>query len=374
MTSLEKLLDSDYRFCLFSDSDFFRVVNDYDETNTLRRLYEKHRDCLFDISNMKEQFKFTNKATLINPIFLRTVLALYMKEKEEAKYWSHPAPGLPDYILVHYLSNKLTRKQSNLVNAYVVHSMYSSNSRLDFTIMFMISGNLIHRLTLSFFLTNLNFNFRLIQLEGRFVNMQIYSDLNEFIETHSVFNDLTINSLRVSFAVLLLSELVALFLFLSRFSILKRSKKPASFKRVKYKKKPTRAGTWAGPILTRDSIESFKTWNIARSKCFVFGKLNNTQCISMCNSVWESRCLRKVAILQSNESGLTDQEDHQSQQSNGNRERLYGWLWEKTNRQFELVSKARWAIVRLCPIGLRTSNSRFTRLAYLRLMSGIQGS
>ena len=67
--------------------------------------------------------------------------------------------------------------------------------------------------------------------------MQIYSDLNEFIEAFSVFNDLTLNSLRVSFAALLLSGIVALVLFVCRCWIfLKQSKKsrPSSSVKVSY--------------------------------------------------------------------------------------------------------------------------------------------
>ena len=79
------------------------------------------------------------------------------------------------------------------------------------------------------------YDLSLIQLEGRFVNMQIYSDLNEFIEIHSAFNDLTLTSLRVSFGALLLCEMLAIFLFLSRRPF-KRPKKIHSlgFAKIKY--------------------------------------------------------------------------------------------------------------------------------------------
>ena len=87
------------------------------ERNVLRRLYEEQKICVMD--PRKEQIDFTNKATLIDKIYLRTVLAIYFQEKENAKYWSQPVPDR-DHLLVNYLSTRLSRSQSNLINKFVL--------------------------------------------------------------------------------------------------------------------------------------------------------------------------------------------------------------------------------------------------------------
>ena len=113
-----------------------------------------------------------------------------MKKKEGAQYWvSKSIPN--DHLLVNYCSTKLTKSQQRMVDFFVLVKFESRLFRYVY-------------------------DFPLTALESRFGMLYLYSDVQEFLNSNTVFNDLTLNSLRVSFRALLLIELLAFLLFLGR--------------------------------------------------------------------------------------------------------------------------------------------------------------
>ena len=145
------------------------------------------------------------------------VIGVYMKEKEGAQYWS--SKSIPnDHLLVYYCSTKLTSRKRKLVDMFALAKFEAS----------------LHQYV---------YDLPLIALQGRFNTLYLYSDVFDFVNSNTVFDDLTLNSLRISFRALLLSELLAFLLFLGR-CLFYRPKKPPyrhSFVRANYESKYERA-------------------------------------------------------------------------------------------------------------------------------------
>ena len=120
IAGLDEIIDANYKFCFFRDSDLSRIVKDVPKTNILRRLYENPDRCVLNLSSQKEQCDFTNKAVLIDPTYFRLILALYMKEKEGAQYWQSQPLQSVDNPLVIYCRSELTRAQISLINRFVL--------------------------------------------------------------------------------------------------------------------------------------------------------------------------------------------------------------------------------------------------------------
>ena len=141
---------------------------------------------------------------MISPL---QVIGVYMKEKEGAQYWT--SKSIPnDHLLVNYCSTKLTKSQQKMVDFYVLVKFETCLFRYVY-------------------------DFPLIALEGRFGMLYLYSDVQDFVSSNTFFNDLTLNSLRVSFRVLLITELLAFLLFLGR-RLFHRPRRPNRPVRVNY--------------------------------------------------------------------------------------------------------------------------------------------
>ena len=57
------------------------------------------------------------------------------------------------------------------------------------------------------------FDLTLLSLEGEMLNKKFYSNLNQYIEDHTVFHDLNFEYLNSTFKILFLVELIAYVLF-----------------------------------------------------------------------------------------------------------------------------------------------------------------
>ena len=65
-------------------------------------------------------------------------------------------------------------------------------------------------------LGNYVFDLTLIVLEARYMNIQIFSELNDFLKSYTVFHSIAIASFRTCFEFLLSCQILALFLFLTK--------------------------------------------------------------------------------------------------------------------------------------------------------------
>lgn len=72
LTDLKQVPGSQYRFCFFADSDFYRVAKSFPKDDILRKLYDEKDFCELTLS-VTEQIDFTHKAILIDPMVARTV-------------------------------------------------------------------------------------------------------------------------------------------------------------------------------------------------------------------------------------------------------------------------------------------------------------
>ena len=185
ITDLDQLFESKFEFCYSVDDDVLRLP----ENHRLRRLIEKNKNCFFDLSARLEPLDLTNRAFFVNPKFIRSILSVYIKEKADAIYWIS-APVFFDSQLVFYYRVGLTGSQIKSIDNF-------AQFRLE-------SG-----------LYSYMYDFALIELERRNgKNLQIFNDLNEFLETFTVFGAITLSSLKACFCILLLCELLVFFLFL----------------------------------------------------------------------------------------------------------------------------------------------------------------
>ena len=127
----------------------------------------------------------------------RTYLELYTYKKKNAIYWL--SPTFFEHLLVHYFRVGLAKQQVNIINSYALAR---------------IEQGLQH-----YFL-----DFGLILMERKFLHQKVFSDLNEFVNTYTVFNEITLSSLTLTFGGLLLSQLLVLVLFLGSkfYSTIKR--------------------------------------------------------------------------------------------------------------------------------------------------------
>lgn len=188
ITNPSKMLNSKYEFCYSHDDDIRRAVKDYPDNHFLKRVIEKNKDCILDLSALKELPDLTNRAFFVSPKFIRSILSLYIKEKADAIYWMSQ-PIFFDNPLVIYYRVGLTGSQIESINKY-------SSSSLECGLHSYV------------------FNLALIALEGKNVNLRIFNDMQEFIETFTVFGAITLSSLRVCFGILVFCELLVLSLFL----------------------------------------------------------------------------------------------------------------------------------------------------------------
>ena len=121
-------------------------------------------------------------------MFARSFLSIFVAENPNAIYWLSD-PVFYDNLLVNYYRTGLSRSKADAINDYVLT---------------LTENSLYHY----------NFDFSIIQMEGKFINLKIFSDLSEFIEKNTVFNSLTLNSLNTSFRALFVCELLIFLLFL----------------------------------------------------------------------------------------------------------------------------------------------------------------
>ena len=187
ITNAAQLLDSKYELCIQSDDDALRIIKSMPENNPLRRVIEKNKDCAIDITVLGDRLDLTNRAIFLNPMFIRSALSLYVKEKADVIYWlSKPVFDDP---LVFYYRAGLTESQTKLIHSFATIKLERS-------------------------LYNYFYDFPLLELDGKNVNLHIFSDLQEFIETFSVFREITLGSLKQCFGILLFCELLVFVLFL----------------------------------------------------------------------------------------------------------------------------------------------------------------
>lgn len=158
------------------------------ENHLLKRVIEKSVNCAVDISVLTERIDLTNRAIFLNPVYVRTVLSLYVQEKADAIYWMS-APIFFDSQLVFYYRTGLTESQVKAINRVAMAKLENS-------------------------LHNYFYDLALIELEGKNVNLHVFTDLNEFIQRFTFFSEITLSSLRACFVILLLCELLVFILFL----------------------------------------------------------------------------------------------------------------------------------------------------------------
>lgn len=181
-----------------SNLENFCVIKDMPKNHLLRRVIEKNADCAIDMTSISERIDLTNRAIFLSPSFIRTVLSLYIKEKTDVIYWMS-APVFFNNPLVFYYRIGLTKSQIKTINHFA-------------------------SIKLEQCLVNYMFDFALLSLEGKNVNLRIFSDIHEFIQTFTVFRGITLRSLRLCFLILLFCELLFFILFLcsKTFGYLKR--------------------------------------------------------------------------------------------------------------------------------------------------------
>ena len=188
ITNPRQLLDSRYEFCFYGDDDFLRIIKEMPNTNILKLLIEKYKDCVVDVTVLNQRLDLTNRAFFINPAYIRAILSLYVEEKPNVNYWMSE-PIFFDSQMIYYYRTELTESQINSINDFATNKLERS-------------------------LFNYVFDFPFIELAGKNVNLRIFSDLNEFIEEFTVFSGITLRSLRMCFGVLVFCELLVFFLFL----------------------------------------------------------------------------------------------------------------------------------------------------------------
>ena len=139
------------------------------------------------------------------------VIGVYMKEKEGAQYLDTLDVSMACVLLVYYCSTKLTSRKGKFVDMFALAKFEAS----------------LHQYV---------YDLPLIALQGRFNTLYLYSDVFDFVNSNTVFDNLTLNSLRILFRALLLSKLLAFLLFLG-IRLFHRPKKPPyrhSFVRANY--------------------------------------------------------------------------------------------------------------------------------------------
>ena len=80
------------------------------ENHLLKLLVEKNKNCIIDLSMLSRRIDLTNRAIFVNPLYIRSILSLYVKEKADAIYWLSK-PMLFDSQLVYYHRVGLTWSQ-----------------------------------------------------------------------------------------------------------------------------------------------------------------------------------------------------------------------------------------------------------------------
>lgn len=163
------------------------MVREMPENYPLKRLMKKNKNCIFDISALGERLDLTNRAMFVYPELIRSVLSLYIKEKPDVIYWLSQ-PVFFDDPLVFYYRAGLSKSQTKSIQDFAAKKLEGS-------------------------LYNHMFDLSVLAMEGKSVNIRIFNDLNEFIETFTVFKEITLGSLRNCFAILLFCELLVFFLF-----------------------------------------------------------------------------------------------------------------------------------------------------------------
>ena len=184
ITNLDKLLESKFEFCYSVDDEILRLP----ENNPLRRVLEKNKGCVGDLSVGVEPIDLTNRAFFMDPPFIHSMLAVCIKEKADAIYWASE-PVFLDNPMVFYYRVGLAESQIKSINLH-------SSTRFENGLYYYL------------------WNFVLIALERNNLNLQMFGDLQIFIETFSVFGAITISSLRMSFFILLFCQILVLSLFL----------------------------------------------------------------------------------------------------------------------------------------------------------------
>lgn len=189
ITSADQLLTTKFEFC-FSKDHLVRM-NDMPGYHLLRRVVEKNKNCVLDEFEFDQRIDFTNRAMLVNPPFIRTLLSLLIKKNEKADvvYWMSQ-PVLYDQLVFYYRAG-LTESQIKSIRQF-------STSKLEKS------------------LNNFLFDMPVLALEGKHVNVRVFSDLEQFIESYTVFREITLSSLSRCFCILLFCELLAFSLFLCR--------------------------------------------------------------------------------------------------------------------------------------------------------------
>lgn len=89
ITNPTQLLSSQYEFCFFRDDDLYRLMKRMPERSIFRQLYDRRKPedhCTIDLGKLNERIDFTNRAFFINPRFVRSILSIYGKEKEQVGY------------------------------------------------------------------------------------------------------------------------------------------------------------------------------------------------------------------------------------------------------------------------------------------------
>ena len=123
-----------------------------------------------------------------NPIFVRMLLSLCVEAKENVNYWLSP-PVFFDNLLVNYYRVGLEKSQVDAIDAHAYK---------------FLENDLVHYI----------FDSTILAMEGKFINLPIFTHLQEFIEKNTIFNDLNAGSFGTSFRALLLSELLVFLVFL----------------------------------------------------------------------------------------------------------------------------------------------------------------
>ena len=193
ITDPSQTLGSKYEFCFSDDDDLFRLVKDMPKGHHLRSLFDNNKFCSFDMAALNERINFTNRVFFMLPAFVRSVLALYVQEKANQIYWLSE-PIFFDSPQVYYYRQGLAKPLANTINAFAVTKLEMS-------------------------LYNYMFDFGLTEISAKYVNIQIYTNLHEFIANFTVVHGVAIASLRLCFEFLLSCNLLVLFVFLARKSL-----------------------------------------------------------------------------------------------------------------------------------------------------------
>ena len=129
ITSLDQLLNTKLVVCFFEDHIITSVARmQSPENDTLKRLWDERvyskpelnpngkysKNCLINLSKLRQQFNFTGLALFTDLLYSESVLNKSIKRKPNANYWiSKP---LFQYLAVSYYRAGLNRMKKNAIN------------------------------------------------------------------------------------------------------------------------------------------------------------------------------------------------------------------------------------------------------------------